>query len=63
MGTELRRAALRLRKRALERGVTELRYLLQEAEGRRDRAAAALYVDRWSAAREGIRRLSELLAG
>lgn len=62
MGTELRRAALRLRKRALERGVTELRYLLQEAEGRRDRAAAATYVDRWSSAREGIRRLSELLA-
>ena len=37
---ELRWAALRLRKRALERGVTELKYLLQEAEGRRGAAAA-----------------------
>lgn len=60
---ELRWAALRLRKRALERGLTELKYLLQEAEGRRDRSAAATYVDRWSASREGLRRLTELLMG
>ena len=60
---ELRWAALRLRKRALERGVTELKYLLQEAEGRRDRSAAASFVDRWSTSREGLRRLTELLMG
>ena len=63
MAPELRWATLRLRKRAMERKVTELKYLLQEAEGRRDRSAAAAYVDRWSASREGIRRLSELLMG
>ncbi len=61
--SELRWAALRLRKRALERGVTELRYLLQEAEGRRDRGAAALHVGRWTEAREGLRRLERLLLG
>lgn len=61
--TELRWAALRLRKRTLERSVTELRYLLQEAEGRRDRGVAALHVGRWTEAREGLRRLEQLLLG
>lgn len=60
---ELRWAALRLRKRTLERSVTELRYLLQEAEGRRDRGAAGLHVGRWTEAREGLRRLEQLLLG
>lgn len=61
--TELRRAALRLRERAMKQALTELRYLQQEAQSRHDRPAVIQHATKGGEVTARINRLGELLMG